>query len=112
MRTPAGKECRYYYEDFNRGRAIQECRFLGRNSTPLAWEPRTCTICPVPDILRANGCPHMTLSAHLVRRWLRRRVEVRAYCAQYNEPVKNPYIGCGRCHPEAASILSPEEVGE
>src|SRR5688572_8219728 len=26
MRTPAGKECDFYYEDFHRGRELQECR--------------------------------------------------------------------------------------
>lgn len=105
MRTPAGKECRYYYEDFHRGRAIQECRLLSREE----WQPRVCSVCPVPDILRANRCAHMRLHARLVRRWLRRRVEVTAYCDRYEVPVENPYVGCGRCHPDAGAVLIPAE---
>ncbi|HHS98523.1 MAG TPA: hypothetical protein ENK08_11655 [Chloroflexi bacterium] len=103
MRTPAGKECRYYYEDFHRGRAIQECRLLSREE----WRPRICESCPVPSILQANRCTHMRLEARLVRRWLRRSVEVRAYCKRYEVPVENPYVGCGRCHPEASAVLAP-----
>jgi len=105
MRTPAGQECRYYYEDFHRGRAIQECRLLGRGE----WQPRLCAACPVPDILQANQCPHMALHAHLTRHWLRRRVTVEAYCNRHRVPVENPYTGCGRCHPEASAILNLSE---
>ena len=105
MRTPAGKECRYYYEDFHRGRAVQECRLLSREE----WQPRVCGVCPVPGILQANRCPHMRLEARLVRSWLWRRVEVPAYGERYRVPVKHPYVGCGRCHPEAGVVLAPGE---
>ncbi len=100
MRNPAGRECAHYYQDYYRGREVQECRLLGRE-----WEPRLCSACPVPDILRANGCPHMVLRASLKRRLWRRRVEVEAYCTQQDVEVENPYVGCGHCHPEAALIL-------
>jgi hypothetical protein len=110
MRTPAGKECRYYYQDFHRGRSIQECRLLARSSDSLPWEPKACQICPVPDILRANGCPHMQLRARLVRRWFRRRMEVSAYCTDQQVEVADPYVGCGHCHPDAARVLAPEEM--
>jgi len=103
--TPSSVECRYYYEDFHRGRSLRECRLLARSADSLPWEPRVCSICPVPSILRANGCPHMILRARLVRRWLRRRVEIEAYCTRYDVEVKDPYVGCGRCHPEAAAVL-------
>ncbi|HEC33114.1 MAG TPA: hypothetical protein ENI37_00155 [Chloroflexi bacterium] len=109
MRTPAGTECPHYYADFHRGRSIQECRLLARSDDSLRWEPRVCATCPVPAILRANGCPHMTLRARLTRRWLRRRVEVEAFCTQYKVAVEDPYVGCGRCHPDAATVLA---VGE
>ncbi|MGD1991862.1 MAG: hypothetical protein PVI59_01595 [Anaerolineae bacterium] len=110
MRTPAGRECRYYYEDFNRGRSLQECRLLSRSSDSLPWEPKVCGICPVPGILQANSCPHMRLHARLARRWLRRRVEVDAVCADRQVEVADPYVGCGQCHPEAAWVLAPEET--
>ncbi len=106
MRTPTGTECPYYYEDFYRGRSVQECRLLAQSVNSLPWEPKVCAICPLPSILRANGCPHMTLRARLVRRWLRRRVEVAAYCTRHQVAVENPYVGCGHCHPDAAAVLA------
>jgi hypothetical protein len=108
MHTPAGTECRYYYEDYFRGRSVQECRLLRGSGDSPPWEPRVCAICPVPAILRANACPHMTLRARLLRRWFRRRVQVTAFCEHSNVVVKNPYLGCGHCHPDAAALLAPE----
>jgi len=110
MRTPAGKECRYYYQDSHRGRTVEECRLLDQSPGSLPWEPRVCALCPVPDILRANGCPHMRLEARLVRRFLRRRVEVAAYCTGHEQPVANPYVGCGHCHPAATTVLEGKNV--
>jgi hypothetical protein len=108
MRTPAGTECRYYYEDFYRGRSTQECRLLRQSPGSLPWEPRVCGRCPVPAILRANGCLHMVLHARLVRRWLRRRVVVEAHCTLHQVAVEDPYVGCGHCHPDAAAVLGAE----
>lgn len=106
MRTPAGSECPHYYEDFYRGRSTQECRLIGRDSH-LAWEPKLCARCPVPSILRANGCPNMVLEARVVRRWLGlvRRVEVYAVCTEHHVEVTDPCVGCGHCHPQAAMIF-------
>lgn len=77
----------------------------------MPWEPRVCAVCPVPSILHANNCPHMELRARLVRRWLRRRVEVEAFCTHQQVMVEDPYVGCGHCHPEAAAILAAGEEG-
>lgn len=110
MRTPAGSECRYYYQDFHRGRSIQECRLLKRAKDSLPWEPQICRICSVPGILRANRCPHMTLHARLVRRWwLWRRVLVEAYCTKHQVEVDDPYVGCGHCHPETKTVFVVRE---
>ena len=100
MRTPAGVDCQYYYEDFNRGRQIQECRLIKRNPQSAAWRPRLCRSCPVPAILLGNGCPNMVLSARIGWHWLARRVQVSAFCTLANEPVTDPMVGCGRCHGE------------
>ena len=107
MRTPAGTECPHYYEDFNRGRSTQECRLIGRNPRSEPWQPGLCTRCPLPGIRRANTCPNMALSARVVRRWLGlvRRVEVYAVCTEHQVEVENPYVGCGHCHPQTATIL-------
>jgi hypothetical protein len=101
MRTPAGTECRYYYEDFMRGREVQECRLLAANPESRAWRPKLCGSCPVPAILRANGCTHMSLEAWVGRRWLvLPQVRVRAFCSLAQEEVAEPMVGCGRCHEE------------
>ena len=107
MRTPSGTECPYYYEDYYRGRSIQECRLIARNPRSEGWESRLCAHCPVPSILRANACPNLVLEARVVRRLLGlvRRVEVYAVCTEHQVEVENPYVGCGHCHPQAATVL-------
>jgi hypothetical protein len=101
MQTPAGVECRFYYEDFNRGREIQECRLIQGNPASAPWQPGLCRTCPVPDILRANGCPNMVLTARVGRRWLLfEQVRVDAFCTLAQEKVSEPKVGCGRCQQE------------
>lgn len=110
MRTPAGKECPYYYEDFHRGRSTQECRLIARNPRSEPWTPNLCARCPVPDILQANACPNMVLEATVKRKWLGlvRKVEVYAVCTEYQVEVEDPYVGCGHCHPEAERVFKAE----
>lgn len=109
MRTPAGKECSYYYEDFNRGRNIQECRLIQRNRESPPWSPGLCQTCPVPDILLANACPHLKLDGKVVKRLfgLSQKVEVSGWCSEYFLDVDHPAVGCGHCneHREGPSIL-------
>jgi hypothetical protein len=98
MRTPAGTDCEHYYEDFNRGRELQECRLIRAGPASLAWSPDTCGICPVPAILRANGSPDLRLEANVGKRlgiW--RQVRVTAYCLRHAAVVKDPYRGCPDC---------------
>jgi hypothetical protein len=99
MRTPAGIECKFYYEDFHRGRSKQECRLIQRSPDSEPWRPHLCETCPVPEILRTNACPNMVLEARVGRRWLLfRQVKVKAYCLLSMEEVAEPRVGCGRCH--------------
>ena len=100
MRTPAGKECKYYYEDFNRGRDTQTCRLIERNRESPPWTPGLCQTCPVPDILRANACPNLVLDGQVVKRLLGlvQRVEVSGWCSETFLEVDRPEIGCGHCH--------------
>ena len=101
MRTPAGTECRFYYEDFMRGRATQECRLIAANPDSRAWHPNLCKTCPRPEILRANGCTNMTLEAWVGRRWLvLPQVRVRAFCTLSEQEVVEPMVGCGSCQDE------------
>jgi hypothetical protein len=97
MRTPAGRDCAYYHQDFHRGKSLMECRLLGPKG---GWQPSLCGNCPVPGILLANACPEMTLRGEVksVFLGLGRRVRVTAYCRRVNHAVADPHIGCEECH--------------
>jgi len=109
MQTPAGKECRYFYGDYFRGRNHEECRLLSSTSPPLPWRPDLCYTCPVPEILLANACPFMVLEPHLERPFpfIKQQVSVRTYCTETQRRGFDPHIGCGLCHP-----LPPAFTGE
>ena len=109
MITPAGAECRYYYEDYFRGREQQECRLIAQNSHSDPWQPDLCKSCPVPGILRANGSPHMVLEGQVEKRFfgLSKRVSVTAVCSKHLVEVPEPHLGCSHCLDESpgAAIL-------
>ena len=109
MRTPAGKECSYFYGNYHRGANHEECRLIGLRNPPLGWSADLCEKCPVPEIQRANACPNMTLTAVVNRGFLgfNRKVVVQAYCKKIHDFVKDPMIGCGHCHdlPEEFTTL-------
>jgi hypothetical protein len=109
MRTPAGKECRYFYGDYYRGRQREECRLLNSQSPPQRWSRDLCFTCPVPEILQANACEHLVLEGVVQRPFpfIRRTVSVSAFCKKTNQNVQEPHIGCGECHP-----LPPIFAGE
>jgi hypothetical protein len=109
MQTPAGTDCRFYYEDYYRGRSVQECRLIKANPNSEPWHPQLCKTCPIPAILRANACPNMVLTAWVGRRWLFfRQVKVKAFCTHAKQAVAEPMVGCGRCHEGATfSIKQP-----
>ncbi|GAB4544007.1 MAG: hypothetical protein Fur002_16830 [Anaerolineales bacterium] len=99
MKTPAGRECEYFYGDYFRGRNIEECRLLKANGQ--AWTPNLCATCPAPDIARANSCKHMNLRATIIRPWsalFQRRVQISAFCQKSKRDVPEPQVGCGECH--------------
>jgi hypothetical protein len=99
MRTPAGQECPHYYEDFNRGREIQECRLVRANPETAQWRPKDCERCPVPEIVRANASPHMrlTLTIRPSLMGFVRRMEVQAWCDKHDIAIDDPYVGCPLC---------------
>ncbi len=107
MRTPAGRECPYFYGDYFRGREIEECRLLSRTETDRHWTPDLCSNCPVPDITLANACEHLVLDAKIRSSLLglRRRVEVQARCNKCVCVVEDPYVGCGECHSNIQFLL-------
>ncbi|NDJ86885.1 MAG: hypothetical protein GYB66_13465 [Chloroflexi bacterium] len=113
MQTPAGKECKFYYEDYFRGREVQECRIpKGERSAP--WRPQDCAKCPVPDILRANASPNLQLELTIKPTMLGfgRKMHVRASCKLHDIPVPDPYVGCPKCNEERAGLkLFAEALG-
>jgi len=112
--TPAGKECRFYYEDYHRGHSSQDCRLVRRNPDSAAWGEKDCLRCPVPDILRANSSPHLVLEATIKKGilGLNRRVEVSATCSKHLIDVKQPEVGCPLCARERPGLqeLFGEEI--
>jgi hypothetical protein len=99
MKTPAGKECPYFYGDYYRGRNVEECRLLKAQGE--SWTRDLCATCPVPAIALANSCQHMKLKAKVARPLsaiFQRRVQISAYCEKTERDVVEPQIGCGECH--------------
>ena len=96
MKTPAGKECPHYYQDFHRGRDIQECRLVKYNAASMHWQPKDCANCPVPEILQANASPLMELTLTIKTKFMGfgRKLEVTARCTRHDIPIEDPYVGC------------------
>ena len=112
MITPAGTECPHYYQDFHRGRDVQECRLAQANPDSLAWQIKDCSNCPVPKILRANGNPDMILTLTIKRGLLGigRKLKVTAFCRRHKIEIKEPPVGCSQCNAERPGIA--ELLGE
>jgi len=105
MRTPAGHDCSFYYEDFHRGRDVQECR-AAKVERSAPWQPKDCARCPVPGILLANSSPDLQLTLHIQRSifGFGNRIFVHATCRKHNTPVENPYTGCVECNNERPGL--------
>jgi hypothetical protein len=110
MLTPAGKECKYFYGDYHRGRKNEECRLL--DSADLIWSPYLCKKCPIPEILLANSCENIKFQPRLVKPFffMKPQVWISAFCVKINAPVDEPRIGCGQCHPlNKVFVITPDE---
>lgn len=112
VKTPAGKECHYYYEDFHRGRNRQECRLL-LSAHQAGWRPSDCSHCPVPDILWANASPNLLLDARIDNGFLGigRHIGVTASCRKHGVVIKDPYVGCEQCAEERPDMADLVERG-
>jgi hypothetical protein len=109
MITPYGVECPFYYEDFARGADRQECRIPKNLKNPryAAWIPGDCIGCEVPQVLAANGSPHLELrmTVRVGAFGMGRRIEVEASCALHGPITVDPRLGCPACNEEADAIL-------
>jgi hypothetical protein len=105
MRTPAGKECKFFYGDYYRGKNHEECRLLLDSS--LRWEPRLCENCPLPEIQLANSCEYQVFTPELRKSFIigKPQVHVKAFCSKTNQDVAEPRIGCGECHPALNNFM-------
>ena len=106
MKTPAGRECRFFYGDYHRGRQVEICRLL-EGGTDL-WQRSFCGTCPVPSILCANACPNLVLHGRVVRHnlfW--KRVCVVALCRYTGSIVLQPKVGCGHCDELGRETVGP-----
>lgn len=101
MQTPDGRDCKYYYEDFHRGRNIQECRSVKYNPDSVRWHPNDCSKCPVPDILLANADPNMELIVTIKKGFLGfgRSIDVVARDRTDGSIIEDPYVGNVKDHP-------------
>lgn len=106
MKTPAGEECRFYYEDFHRGRSEQECRLIQNNPHSAEWQVHDCRNCPVPGILRANSSPDLVLQGTIKKGFMgfNRRVIVQAFCSRHAIDVPEPHVGCPQCAKERPGL--------
>ena len=106
MITPSGKECRFYYQDYFRGRSEQECRLGKANPRSPDWRPADCAGCPVPDILRANSSPDLVLEATVKPGLLgiNRHISVYAFCSKHLIEVEKPEVGCPSCASERPGL--------
>lgn len=106
MITPAGAECTFYYEDFQRGASLQECR-VQKHPRSADWQPSDCGRCAIPGILAANGSPYLDLRITIRTGLLGigRRVDVEAWCTRHGLIVGDPHVGCPGCNAQADELL-------
>ena len=113
MKTPAGKECKFYYGDFYRGRNEEDCRLIERNPDSLPWNPKLCNSCPVPEILAANASETLVLDGKVVKKFFgfKQEVEVEGWCSECFSVVPDPIKGCQNCNrsPDRPSFFDLEE---
>lgn len=95
MITPNGKSCKHYYQDFHRGRNVQECRLVRSNPDSADWHTTDCARCVVPDILMANADPDMELTLTIKKGFLGfgRKLELTARDRRDGTVIENPYVG-------------------
>lgn len=98
MRIPDGRECKFFYGDYYRGRNFEECRALSSPEERKVWTSELCSGCPLPDYLRNNSCQHLVYSVFIRKFLFKKRIKVKAWCSKTHQSVSDPNIGCGHCH--------------
>ncbi len=98
--------CPYFYGDYFRGQAKEECRLLAANpDNERPWRRKLCDTCPVPEIVLTSNSRELLLEAEVKRQFLRDRVEVTfAICSRHMLELDNPRR-CPQCAAEQASEI-------
>lgn len=106
MRTPAGAECGFYYEDLHRGANLRECRALMAPGS-LAWRPSDCERCPVPEILHLVGSPDLgvRITIRALPFGIARSVHAECWCERHVLDIAEPLEGCPACKAEAEEAI-------
>jgi hypothetical protein len=103
MKTPFGRECKFFYGDYFRGHNVEECRALSAGEKNR-WKSDFCKDCPMPQIQINNACPNLLLSAAIFKSVLRKeKIVVQAWCSKVHDLVKDPNVGCPVCHQDQVS---------
>jgi len=101
MKIPDGRECKFFYADYYRGRNFEECRALSNPEDKKIWNSSFCKDCPLPDYLINNSCENLVYSVFIHKFLFKNRIKVKAYCSKVHQPVRDPNVGCGHCHENA-----------
>ena len=103
MSTKPPPNCKYFYEDFHRGREISECR-LPKSRDSLHWERAICDACPVPELLRETNCAHLALEGTIRKKLFSERMEVFAVCTKHLAHLPDGRT-CAQCQAEQDDLL-------
>lgn len=103
MSTKPPPNCRYYYEDFHRGREVSECR-LPKSRDSAHWERSICDSCRVPEILRETNCAHLALEGTIRKKRFGERMEVFSVCTKHMVQLSDGRT-CGQCQTEQDALL-------
>jgi len=93
--------CRYFYGDYHRGKNVEDCRLLARNSdNERPWRRKLCDTCPIPELIITSQCRHLELEAEVKRHFLREQVVVTfAMCTKHLIELDDPNY-CPQCAAE------------
>jgi hypothetical protein len=104
MPEKSNPNCRFFYQDYHRGKETTECR-LPKSRDTLRWERGVCDSCPVPGILRETNCAHLALEGTIRKRFpFGARMEVFAVCTKHMIQLKEAGH-CAQCEAEQAELI-------
>ena len=107
MPTKPNPNCRYFYDDYHRGKETTECR-LPKSRDSLRWERNVCDTCPVPAILRETNSAHLALEGAIRKRFpFGQRMEIFAVCTKHMVQLKEGGY-CAQCAAEQAELIGDQ----